>query len=154
MPNVSFSIWWVLAPLLAWLGFTLCVTLLRERRKHAESLSRTRRALRILAHGTPAMAQVIAFSDTGQRRSGEGTTWAIAQLRLRVQAAETGETFEVDQTTAIPLAELPGHAAGRTIAVRFDPASREVAVERSGTSAAHYGADSSRLRAPSEVSGR
>jgi hypothetical protein len=154
MLNVSFPIWWVLAPLLAWLGFTLCVTLVRERRKHTERLLRTQRALDILSRGTPAMAQVIALSDTGQRRSGEGATWAIAKLHLRVRVAETGETFEVDQTTAIPLAELPGHAAGKTIAVRFDPASREVAVERSGTSAVHYGADSSRLRAPSEVSGR
>jgi len=103
MPNVSFSIWWVLAPLLAWLAFTLCVTLVRERRKHAARRARTRRAADILANGTPAMALVISLSDTGQRRSGEGTTWAIAKLHLRVQATAGSEAFEVDQTAAIAL---------------------------------------------------
>ncbi|NVM91312.1 hypothetical protein FHT32_004976 [Variovorax sp. SG517] len=154
MPDVSFSIWWVLAPLLAWLAFTLCVTLVRERRKHAAGLARTRRAADILANGTPAMALVISLSDTGQRRSGESATWAIAKLHLRVQATAGSEAFEVDQTAAIALPELPGHAAGKTLAVRFDPASHEVVLERSGDFPAHHGDDLTRLRPSTEAPGR
>lgn len=154
MPDVSFSIWWMLAPLLAWLAFTLCVTLVRERRRHSARLARTRRAVGILANGTPAMAQVISLHDTGQRLSGEGITWAIAKLHLRVQATAGNEAFDVDQTTAIALPDLPDHAAGKTIAVRFDPASREVVLERRGNSPVHHGADSSRPRPPAEAVGR
>jgi hypothetical protein len=131
MSAAGFSMGWVLVPVLAWLVFTLCVTLWREHRKHRARLAREQRADHIRAHGMPATAQVMALSDSGQRRSGKGGTWAVAKLHLRVQATEAVETFEVNQTTPIPLAELPDYAAGKTLAVRFDPASREVAVERS-----------------------
>jgi hypothetical protein len=154
MPDVSFTIWWVLAPLLAWLAFTLCVTLVRERRRHAARLARTRRAAGVLANGVPAMALVISLCDTGQRRSGEGTTWAIAKLHLHVQATAGSEAFDVDQTTAIALPDLPDHAAGKTVAVRFDPVSREVVLERRGNSPAHHGDDLTRLRPSPEAAGR
>jgi hypothetical protein len=153
MSAAGFSIWWVLVPVLAWLVVTLGVTLLRERRKHRAQWARAQKATDILAHGTPATAQVMAFSDTGERRSGMGATWAVATLHLRVQATEVAEAFEVDQTTSIDLAELPDYAAGKTIAVRFDPASRDVAVERSTRSAAYYGADSSRPHAAAKATG-
>ena len=106
MPDVSFTIWWVLAPLLAWLVFTLCVTLVRERRRRAVRLVRMRRAADMLANGTPAMALVMSLSDTGQRRSGEGTTWAIAKLHLRVHAVAGSQAFDVDQTTAIAMTQV------------------------------------------------
>jgi hypothetical protein len=130
MSAAGFSMWWILVPVLAWLVFTLCVTLWRERRKHAARRAHAQRTADILAHGMPATAQVMTLSDSGQRRSDQGGTWAIAKLHLRVQAPEAAEAFDVNQTTPIPLAELPDYAAGKTLAVRFDPASREVAVER------------------------
>ncbi|MDH6168399.1 hypothetical protein M2282_003552 [Variovorax boronicumulans] len=129
--NAGFSIWWVLVPLLVWLGCTLGVTLVRERHKHTERVARVQADANILAHGTPAMAEVIASSDTGQRRSGEGGSWGVLKLHLRVRTSATAEAFDVQQTASIPVAELPDHAAGKTIAVRFDAASRTVAIERS-----------------------
>jgi len=154
MPDVSFTIWWVLAPLLAWLVFTLCVTLVRERRRRAVRLVRMRRAADMLANGTPAMALVMSLFDTGQRRSGEGTTWAIAKLHLRVHAVAGSQAFDVDQTTAIAMPELAEHAAGKTLAVRFDPVSREVVLERRSTAPAYHGDDLTRLRPSPEATGR
>ncbi|MDQ0589860.1 hypothetical protein [Variovorax paradoxus] len=154
MATSSFSVWWILVPVLAWTAFTLGVTLLREYRRHQLQSSRAQRAAELLERGEPAVAEVIALADTGQRRSASGTVWAVARLELRVRPAGAAEPFDVEQTTSIAVADLPGHAPGKTIAVRFDPASRELAVERRAGSPAYYGADVSRPRAAaSETAG-
>lgn len=147
MATSGFSVWWILVPVLAWTVFTLGVTLLREYRRHQVQSSRAQRAAELLDRGEPAMAEVTAFADTGQRRSASGTVWAVARLGLRVRPAGAAEPFDVEQTTSIALADLPDHAPGKTIAVRFDPQSRELAVERRAGSPAYFGADASRPRA-------
>ena len=87
------------------------------------------RPLRADWYSMASRSSLMRLVDSGQRRSDEAGTWAIAKLHLRVQPPEVAEAFDVNQTTPIPLAELPDYAAGKTLAVRFDPASREVAVE-------------------------
>ena len=147
MATSGFPVEWILVLLLVWLGFTLVVTLLREFRKHGARSFRAQRAAELLEYGEPAMADVMAFSDTGQRRSANGTIWAIAKLELHVKPADAADPFDVEQTTSIAVAELPDYAPGKTIAVRFDPVSRELAVERRAGSAAYFGADVSRPHA-------
>jgi len=82
----------------------------------------------VRAHGVASTALVTAARDT-RRRIGD-TLYFIVELDLEVAA--TSATPALSRTLSVPLSplHLADFSAGKTIQVRVDPASREVAVDQ------------------------
>lgn len=82
---------------------------------------------RVLADGRPTTAVVLDTYDTGNRVS---SIFLMVRLTLRIEDAEGVPGFET--TTVVPISpvKLPDFAIGRTIKVRVDPATKDVAMDQ------------------------
>ena len=116
-----------------WLGYLLSMAqpaymLWRERQRRAAGRRDVQRQDAVRAHGVASTALVTAARDT-RRRIGD-TLYFIVELDLEVAA--TSATPALSRTLSVPLSplHLADFSAGKTIQVRVDPASREVAVDQ------------------------
>jgi len=81
----------------------------------------------VLAHGVPAVAQVLEQTDTGRRLGAD--EYFILSLRLDVLPEAGMEPFQSELTLPVSPARLSYFAEGKLIKVRIDAATRELAVE-------------------------
>ena len=89
--------------------------------------TKARTTERVMAEGRPSTAVVLDTYDTGSRVN---TIYVMVRLTLRIEDAEGVPGFET--TTVVPISpvKLPDFAIGRTIKVRVDPVSKDVAMDQ------------------------
>ena len=100
----------------------------RERQRRAAGRRDVQRLDAVRASGLASTALVTAARDT-RRRIGD-TLYFIIELDLEVAA--TRDTPAMSRTLGVPLSplHLADFGAGKTIQVRIDPSTREVAVDQ------------------------
>lgn len=100
----------------------------RERQRRAAGRRDVQRLDTVRASGLASTALVTAARDT-RRRIGD-TLYFIIELDLEVAA--THDTPAMSRTLSVPLSplHLADFGAGKTIQVRIDPTTREVAVDQ------------------------
>ena len=100
----------------------------RERQRRAAGRRDVQRLDAVRASGLASTALVTAARDT-RRRIGD-TLYFIIELDLEVAA--TNDTPAMSRTLSVPLSplHLADFGAGKTIQVRIDPTTREVAVDQ------------------------
>lgn len=100
----------------------------RERQRRAAGRRDVQRLDAVRANGLASTALVTAARDT-RRRIGD-TLYFIIELDLEVAA--TNDTPAMSRTLSVPLSplHLADFGAGKTIQVRIDPSTREVAVDQ------------------------
>ncbi|WP_258129696.1 hypothetical protein [Achromobacter anxifer] len=100
----------------------------RERQRRAAGRRDVQRLDAVRASGLASTALVTAARDT-RRRIGD-TLYFIVELDLEVAA--TNDTPAMSRTLSVPLSplHLADFGAGKTIQVRVDPSTREVAVDQ------------------------
>ncbi len=100
----------------------------RERQRRAAGRRDVQRLDAVRANGLASTALVTAARDT-RRRIGD-TLYFIIELDLEVAA--TRDTPAMSRTLSVPLSplHLADFGAGKTIQVRIDPSTREVAVDQ------------------------
>ena len=82
---------------------------------------------RVLADGKPTTAVVLDTYDTGNRVD---SIYLMVRLNLRVEDAEGVPGFETITVVPISPVKLPDFAIGRTVKVRVDPATKDVAMDQ------------------------
>ncbi len=82
---------------------------------------------RVRAEGKPTTAVVLDTYDTGTRVN---TIYVMVRLTLRIEDAEGVTGFETTTVAPISPVKLPDFAIGRTIKVRVDPATKDVAMDQ------------------------
>lgn len=82
---------------------------------------------RVLANGQPANAVVLATYDTGNRVA---SMFLMVKLSLRIEDSPGVPSFETDTVVPISPVKLADFAVGKTIKVRVDTATKEVAVDQ------------------------
>lgn len=100
----------------------------RERQRRAAGRRDVQRLDAVRASGLASTALVTAARDT-RRRIGD-TLYFIIELDLEVAA--TNDTPAMSRTLSVPVSplHLADFGAGKTIQVRVDPSTREVAVDQ------------------------
>ncbi|MEN4917259.1 hypothetical protein ABE485_01220 [Achromobacter spanius] len=118
---------WVLLGLLLSLA-QAAFMLRRESRRRAAGRADAQRRDVIRASGQPTTALITAARDTN-RRIGE-TLYYVIELTLDVAATSATPAFA--RTIEVPLSplNLANFGAGKTIQVRVDPSTRELAVDQ------------------------
>lgn len=74
------------------------------------------RTQRIMASGTPAMAEVIALSDSGNRVNHQ----PVANVRLTVQPPQ-GASYEAVSQVVVSAINSPVYQPGHRLSVKIDP---------------------------------
>ncbi|GAA3528816.1 hypothetical protein GCM10022234_27630 [Aeromicrobium panaciterrae] len=110
----------ILIPLLTVAVFVLQRLVVRHA-THASTVER------VLADGLPADAVVLDTYDTGNRVS---SIFLMTKLSLRIEESSGVPAFETDIVVPISPVKLADFAVGRTIRVRVDPATKDVAVDQ------------------------
>lgn len=82
---------------------------------------------RVLADGQPATAVVLDTYDTGNRVS---SIFVMVKLSLRIEDSPGVASFETDIVVPISPVKLADFAVGKTIRVRVDTATHEVALDQ------------------------
>ncbi|VXB23652.1 DUF4381 domain-containing protein [Aeromicrobium sp. 9AM] len=82
---------------------------------------------RVLADGQPATAVVLDTYDTGNRVS---SIFLMVRLDLRIEEAPGVAAFETQTVVPISPVKLADFAVGRTVKVRVDPATKDVAMDQ------------------------
>lgn len=110
----------ILIPLLA----VAVLVLQRVVVRHATHASTVKR---VLADGLPANAVVLDTYDTGNRVS---SIFLMTRLSLRVEDSPGVPSFETNTVVPISPVKLAEFAVGKTIKVRVDTATKDVAVDQ------------------------
>ncbi|MGE8687258.1 MAG: hypothetical protein ACN6PJ_08995 [Achromobacter sp.] len=123
-PGWAKWVWLVLLLSLAQAAFMLW----RERRRRAAGRRDAQRQASLRGSGLASTARVAAARDT-RRRIGD-TLYFIIELDLEVAA--TDATPALTRTLSLPLSplHLADFSAGKTIRVRVDPATHDIAVDQ------------------------
>ena len=82
---------------------------------------------RVLGDGKPATAIVLDTYDTGNRVS---SIFLMVRLDLRIEESADVPGFETQTVVPISPVKLSDFAVGRTVKVRVDTATKEVAVDQ------------------------
>ena len=82
---------------------------------------------RVLGDGKPATAVVLDTYDTGNRVS---SIFLMVRLDLRVEESTDVPGFETQTVVPISPVKLSDFAVGRTVKVRVDTATEEVAIDQ------------------------
>lgn len=85
------------------------------------------RAERVLRTGQPAMAMVLESYDTAMRVE---RIYILVRLKLQVQPEGGLPAFETELVAPISPVKLADFAPGRSVKLRFDPVSREIAIDQ------------------------
>lgn len=128
--------WHLIVPIavIALLAFVL-ITLARNhvfRVMHMQSavnrqVMGTDRAERVLRTGRPAAAVVLESHDTGIRVE---RIYIIVRLKFRVQPGGGLPDFETELDAPISPVKIADFAPGRSVKLRLDPVSREIAIDQ------------------------
>ncbi|WP_157609052.1 hypothetical protein [Variovorax sp. Root411] len=84
------------------------------------------RAAHVLRVGLPTTAKVLASTDTRTRID---RIYILTRLRLHVDAAGGVPDFETELTVPLSPVKMPQFAPGRTVQIKVDPATREIAID-------------------------
>ena len=82
---------------------------------------------RVLADGQPATAVVLDTYDTGNRVS---SIYLMVRLDLRIEESADVPGFETQTVVPISPVKLADFSVGRTVKVRVDAATEEVAIDQ------------------------
>lgn len=88
---------------------------------------RMARRYALLSSGRRGTATILAVKDTGRRQSSGDT--AVLTYRLRVDATPQAAAFEADSTVPVPEIRIHEFNRGKTVHVKFDASTQEVAME-------------------------
>jgi uncharacterized membrane protein YqiK len=85
------------------------------------------RAERVLRTGQPAVATVLESYDTGVRVE---RIYIIVRLKLQVRPEGGLPAYQTELDAPISPVKLADFAPGRSVKLRFDPVSREIAIDQ------------------------
>ena len=128
--------WYLIVPIavVALLAFVMTTLAKRyvSRVMHVQSVVNRRvmgvdRAERVLRTGQPAVATVLESYDTGVRVE---RIYIIVRLKLQVQPEGGLPAYETELDAPISPVKLADFAPGRSVKLRFDPVSREIAIDQ------------------------
>ena len=84
-------------------------------------------AERVLRTGQPAVGVVLESYDTAMRVE---RIYILVRLKLQVQPEGGLPAYEAELTAPISPVKLADFAPGRSVKLRFDPVSREIAIDQ------------------------
>jgi len=84
-------------------------------------------AERVLRTGQPAVARVLESYDTAMRVE---RIYILVRLKLQVQPEGGSPAYETELVAPISPVKLADFAPGRSVKLRFDPVSREIAIDQ------------------------
>lgn len=84
-------------------------------------------AERVLRTGQPAVARVLESYDTAMRVE---RIYILVRLKLQVQPEGGLPAYETELVAPISPVKLADFAPGRSVKLRFDPVSREIAIDQ------------------------
>ena len=84
-------------------------------------------AERVLRTGQPAVARVLESYDTAMRVE---RIYILVRLKLQVQPEGALPAYETELVAPISPVKLADFAPGRSVKLRFDPVSREIAIDQ------------------------
>jgi hypothetical protein len=87
----------------------------------------TDRAAHVLRVGLPTTAKVLDSTDTRTRID---RIYILTRLRLHVDAVGGLPDFETELTVPLSPVKMPQFAPGRTVQVKVDPATRDIAIDQ------------------------
>ena len=87
----------------------------------------TDRAERVLRTGQPAVGVVLESHDTATRVE---RIYILVRLKLQVQPGDGSPAYETELVAPISPVKLADFAPGRSVKLRFDPVSREIAIDQ------------------------
>lgn len=87
----------------------------------------TERAERVLRTGQPATGLVLESYDTGTRVE---RIYILVRLKFQVRPEGGSPAYEAELVAPISPVKLADFAPGRSVKLRFDPASREIAIDQ------------------------
>ncbi len=128
--------WHLIVPIavVALLAFVMTTLAKRyvSRVMHVQSVVNRRvmgvdRAERVLRTGQPAVATVLESYDTAMRVE---RIYILVRLKLRVQPEGGLPAYETELDAPISPVKLADFAPGRSVKLRFDPVSREIAIDQ------------------------
>lgn len=128
--------WHLIVPIavVALLAFVMTTLAKRyvSRVMHVQSVVNRRvmgvdRAERVLRTGQPAVATVLESYDTAMRVE---RIYILVRLKLRVQPEGGLPAYETEMDAPISPVKLADFAPGRSVKLRFDPVSREIAIDQ------------------------
>lgn len=85
------------------------------------------RAERVLRTGQPAVGVVLESYDTATRVE---RIYILVRLKLQVQPEDGSPAYETELVAPISPVKLADFAPGRSVKLRFDPVSREIAIDQ------------------------
>lgn len=123
----SGNFWFLLIPLAALVvvvfgGFGI----LKLQKAANAKAAGTDRAAHVLRVGLPTTAKVLDSTDTRTRID---RIYILTRLRLRVDAVGGLPDFEAELTVPLSPVKMPQFAPGRTVQVKVDPATRDIAID-------------------------
>jgi hypothetical protein len=87
----------------------------------------TDRAERVLRTGQPAVGVVLESHDTATRVE---RIYILVRLKVQVQPEDGSPAYETELVAPISPVKIADFAPGRSVKLRFDPVSREVAIDQ------------------------
>jgi len=87
----------------------------------------TDRAERVLRTGQPAVGVVLESHDTATRVE---RIYILVRLKLQVQPEDGSPAYETELVAPISPVKIADFAPGRSVKLRFDPVSREIAIDQ------------------------
>jgi hypothetical protein len=87
----------------------------------------TDRAERVLRTGQPAVGVVLESHDTATRVE---RIYILVRLKLQVQPGDGSPAYETELVAPISPVKIADFAPGRSVKLRFDPVSREIAIDQ------------------------
>jgi len=123
----SSNFWFLLIPLAALVVVVSGAFGIMKLQKLANAkIAGTDRAAHVLRVGLPTTAKVLASTDTRTRID---RIYILTRLRLQVDAVGGLPDFETELTVPLSPVKMPQFAPGRTVQVKVDPATRDVAID-------------------------
>ena len=87
----------------------------------------TDRAERVLRTGQPAVGVVLESHDNATRVE---RIYILVRLKLQVQPGDGSPAYETELVAPISPVKIADFAPGRSVKLRFDPVSREIAIDQ------------------------
>jgi hypothetical protein len=128
--------WYLIVPIaVVVLPAFVAITLAKRHASHVMHMQSVvnRRAMgadlaeRVLRTGQPAVATVLESHDTGMRAA---RIYILVRLKFQVQPEGGWPAFEAELVAPISPVKLADFAPGRSVKLRFDPVSHEIAIDQ------------------------
>jgi hypothetical protein len=124
----SSNFWYLLIPLAALVVVVSGAFGILKLQKAANAKAAgTDRAAHVLRVGLPTTAKVLDSTDTRTRID---RIYILTRLRLQVDAVGGLPDFETELTVPLSPVKMPQFAPGRTVQIKVDPATRDIAIDQ------------------------